>query len=198
VAICAGGITRPWLKTAGITVQQYFTHAELIEIPAPDLRLQTLVMPAVTERFTMEAAAAAVDVLWDEPGYEPTPPILDAGAVQFLDGRIRIGQISRTLTDPQASIASSEQELRQQVGQVLPAIAALPGTWQRCLVAFSGDRLPLVGEVKPGLQVFSGFSNPLAIVPPLARRFAQAAAGQPDNLLPLVSPLRFANAPEAS
>lgn len=194
VAVCTGGITRHFLKAAGIPVRQYFTHAELIEIPPVELRMNTLVMPAETERFALEAQATRPEVedLWDVPGNEPTSPILDAGVVQFLDGRIRIGQISRVLSDPNAAIdaAQSERELRSQVGQVLPAIAQLPGTWQRCLVAFSRDRLPLVGELMQGLHLFSGFSNPLAIVPPLARRFAKAASGQPDELLRSLSPQR--------
>lgn len=199
VAVCTGGITRQFLKAAGIPIKQYFTHAELIETPAVDLRLNTLVMPAEAERFALEAQATRPELekLWDTPGHEPAPPILDAGVVQFLDGRLRIGQVSRTLTDPNAPIdaVQSEAALREKVGRVLPAIAQLPGTWHRCLVAFSSDRLPLVGAVSPwqGLHLFSGFSNPLAIVPPLARRFAKAAAGQPDDLLTALSPLRSAN-----
>ncbi|MGI0486030.1 NAD(P)/FAD-dependent oxidoreductase [Pantanalinema rosaneae CENA516] len=197
VAICTGGLTRSLLKAVGIPVRIYFTHAELIEMPSADVHLRSLVMPAVTQRFQLEASAstAELDHVWDQPGYEPAPPILDAGAVQFLDGSLRVGQVSRTLTDPQAAIdpVASEQAIRSQVGAILPALQDLPGTWHHCLVAFSHDHLPLIGEIPgiTGLQLFSGFSNPLAIVPPLAQRFAASAIGQEDELLSLLSPARF-------
>ncbi|NDJ16601.1 NAD(P)/FAD-dependent oxidoreductase [Myxacorys almedinensis] len=197
VAVCTGGVTRQFLNAAKISVNQYFTHAELLETPPVDLRLRTLVMPAEAERFALEANATCPDVeaLWDVPGNEPAPAILDAGAVQFLDGRIRIGQVSRTLTDAAAQVnaAQSEAVLRQKIGQILPKLGTLSGTWHHCLIAFSRDRLPLIGEIEgyEGLHLFSGFSNPLAIVPPLARRFAAHATGQRDPLLAPLSPSRF-------
>ncbi|NJO80683.1 MAG: FAD-binding oxidoreductase [Cyanobacteria bacterium RM1_2_2] len=205
VVVSVGGMTRSLLKTAGVTVCQYFTHAELIETLPVDVKLRSIIMPAELQRFGMEAQAGtpAVDALWDEAGHEITPAVLDAGAVQLQDGRIRLGQISRTLTDPAAEIdpSASEAALRQAVGHVLPALASLPGRWCRCLVSFSGDRLPLVGAVPhtPGLYVFTAFSNPFAILPPLARRFAMTAAGstgsttdlKSDLLLSQLSPSRF-------
>lgn len=197
VAVCAGGLSRSLLKAAGIPVRLYFTHAELIETPIVAVQLRSLVMPANTQRFTLEATAstAALDQQWDQPGNEPVPPILDAGAVQLLDGRLRIGQISRVLTDPHAAIdpVESEAAMRSSVGTVLPALKPLPGTWHHCLIAFSHDRLPLVGTIPTveGIHLFSGFSNPLAIVPTLARRFAIQATGQKDELLAQLSPDRF-------
>lgn len=197
VAICTGGLTRALLTAAGISVRIYFTHAELIEMDAAAVQLRSLVMPAVTQRFQLEASASAakVDHLWNQPGHEPAPAILDAGAVQFQDGSLRVGQISRTLTDLHANIdpVASEQAIRQQVGKILPALQNLPGTWHHCWVAFSHDHLPLIGELPgiTGLQLFSGFSNPLAIVPPLAARFAAQAVGKEDDLLGQLSPARF-------
>ncbi|PZV04621.1 MAG: FAD-dependent oxidoreductase [Leptolyngbya sp.] len=199
VVVCAGAMSRELLKSAGISVQQYFTHAELIETPPVDITLRSLVMPADAQRFKLEATSSTVelDSLWDEPGHEPMPPILDAGAIQLLDGTLRIGQVSRTLTDPNAAIdaIASEQAMRTQVGAILPALQDLPGTWHHCLIAFSRDSLPLVGSIAEveNVHLFSGFSNPLAIVPPLARRFAQAAAIAltEDPLLDQLSPNRF-------
>lgn len=197
VALCTGGVTRQFLKAAGIAVKQYFTHAELIETPPVDLRLNTLVMPAEAKRFALEADATRpeVEALWDVPGNEPAPAILDAGAVQFLDGRICIGQISRTITSENAVIdaAQSEAALRHNISHVLPKLKDIEGKWHHCLIAFSSDRLPLIGAISghEGLHLFSGFSNPLAIVPPLARRFAMHATGQLDPLLVPLSPSRF-------
>jgi glycine/D-amino acid oxidase-like deaminating enzyme len=198
VAVCAGGMSRAILRAADLAVPVYYTQAELIETPPVDLRLQTIVMPAELKRFGMEAEAgrSEVDSFWDEPGHEVTAPILDAGAVQFRDGRLRLGQISRTLTDPGACVDASQSNaaIRAGVGRLLPTLQALPGEWHSCLVAFSGDRLPLMGALPEteGIHLFSGFSNPFAILPPLAQRFARHMAGQPDRIVTQLSPERFA------
>jgi glycine/D-amino acid oxidase-like deaminating enzyme len=187
VVICAGGLSRQLLKSAGIPIKLYFTHAEIIETPPVDVRLNTLVMPANLQRFQLEAQSTQVDELWNEPGNQPVPPILDPGAIQFRDGSLRLGQISRTLTDPHAEVNSQESEkwLRESIGQVLPALTNLPGTWHHCLVAFSGDRLALIGAIPEfkGVHIFSGFSNPLVLVPPLARRFAKFVSGEEDEIM---------------
>ncbi|MFN6498685.1 MAG: NAD(P)/FAD-dependent oxidoreductase [Nostoc sp. DedQUE01] len=187
VVICAGGLSRQLLKSAGISLKIYFTHAEIIETAPVDIRLRTLVMPANVQRYQLEAQSTQVEQLWDEPGNEPVPAILDAGAIQFQDGSLRLGQISRVLTNPHAEVNSqaSERWLRESVGEVLPALGNLPGTWHHCLVAFSNNQFPLIGTV-PGFEsihVFSGFSNPLVIVPPLAERFAKFATGKEDEII---------------
>lgn len=199
IAICTGALTRSLLKSVGLTTRVYFTQAEIIETDPVDLRLNSLVMPADLQRTSLEtqAGTAEADRLWDEPGHEVAPPILDAGVVQFRDGRFRIGQWSRACTDLQPDIdqTDSEAALRQSVGGLLPALKTIPGRWCRCQVAFSGDRLPLVGLLPDatGIHLFAGFSNPFAILPPLARRFAQTATGQEDPILAQLSPLRFVN-----
>jgi glycine/D-amino acid oxidase-like deaminating enzyme len=198
VLVCAGGMSRSLLKSAGVSVRLYFTQAEMVETMPIEPCLQSVIMPAVTKRFEMEAAAgkAETDRLWDEAGHEVQPPILDPGAVQLRDGRIRFGQWSRTLTSvtPEIDAVTSEQAMRQAVGRILPTLKEAPGEWHQCLVAFSGDRLPLIGALPPAnnLYLFSGFSNPFAILPPLAKRFAQAMAGHPDAIIEQLSPLRFA------
>ncbi|MBW4486546.1 MAG: FAD-binding oxidoreductase [Trichocoleus desertorum ATA4-8-CV12] len=196
VVVCAGGWSRD-LLAAGLPVPLYFTQAELVETLPVEVKLRTLVMTAEMQRFQLEAQAstAAKEQEWQEPGLEIVPWILDAGAVQLANGSLRLGQISRVLSDPQAVVdaIASETAIRKAVGQVLPALQNLPGQWQQCLVAFSRDRLPLIGPVPDtsGLSVFSGFSNPFAIMPPLAQRFAQAASGPTDPILEQLSPARF-------
>ncbi|MEH1818861.1 MAG: FAD-binding oxidoreductase [Nostoc sp.] len=187
VVICAGGLSRQLLKSAGIPIKLYFTHAEIIETPPVDVKLRTLIMPANLQRFQLEAESTQVDALWDELGNELVPPILDAGAIQFQDGSIRIGQISRAIADPHAKVNSevSEKWLRRSVGEILPALENLPGTWHHCLVAFGSNQLPLIGAI-PGFEsihIFSGFSNPLVLIPPLAKRFANFATGQEDEII---------------
>lgn len=195
VVVCAGGISRMLLKENGIPVRLYFTHAELIEIPSVNVRLKTLVMPAELTRFKLEsqASVAEIDNLWNEPGHEPVKPILDAGAVQFKDGSLLLGQISRALTDPHAKIdaEASETAIRDRVGKVLPTLGQLPGTWHHCLVAFSHNRLAVVGTLPDieGVSIFSGFSNPLVYAPPLAQRFANFACEQNDPIITQLSPV---------
>jgi glycine/D-amino acid oxidase-like deaminating enzyme len=187
VVVCAGGFSRDLLKASGIPIKVYFTHAEMIETPPVEINLRTLVMPANLQRFQLEAESSKVDEVWNEPGNEPVAPILDAGAIQFLDGSLRLGQISRIITNSSAKVDSKESErwLRQSIGEILPELANLPGTWHHCLVAFSGDRLPVIGAIPgyQGIYIFSGFSNPLVIVPPLAQRFANWVSGQEDEII---------------
>jgi glycine/D-amino acid oxidase-like deaminating enzyme len=192
--VCAGGMSRALLKAAGINIPLYFTHAEIVEIPPVDFQLKTLVMPANLQRFELEAKASTteVDSLWDEPGNELVPPILDAGAIQFLDGSLRIGQLSRVLTNPytQVDATASEKAIRTQVEKVLPALEKLPGTWHQCLVAFSCNCLAVVGKVNnlEGGYVFCGLTSPLVSIPPLAKRFANWVSGEEDAIISQLFP----------
>ncbi|GGA35518.1 FAD-binding oxidoreductase [Okeania sp. KiyG1] len=197
VVICAGGISRHFLKSAGIHTRIYFTHAEMLETPPTDLQLHTTVMSAIQERFQCEAATSTTEFekMWDEPGHEFVPFSLDTGAIQFKNGSIRIGQISRVLTDPHAKVdpAQSEIAMRSEIGKILPALENLPATWYHCLIAYSADSLPLIGAIpnQEGIHIFSGFSSPFAFVPPLAKRFANYVAGENDEIIKQLSPHRF-------
>ena len=196
VVLCAGGWTRAMLKETGIACPIYFTHAELLEIDpqAHNLNLQCMVMPADTKRYQLEADTAN-DLLWDSSDQELTLPSVDAGAVQRRDGTIRLGQLSRVLTNPHAGVDATQSEklIRSEAMRILPAIAALRAVWHRCLVAYSHDGLPLVGKVSPysGLHIFSGFTSPMVYVPPLARRFAQHASGNQDEIVAQLLPDRY-------
>lgn len=189
VVVCAGGWTRQLLKQAGIDIPIYFTHAELIEILETNQRLSSFVIPSQTQLYQLETVSSRpeLEFLWDEPGHELAPAIVDTSAVQFQDGRLLLGQLSRTVTDPQAQINPhrSEQEIRQKVGQVLPALAQEPGTWHSCLVAFVHQNFAIMGAVpnREGLYVFSGFTAPMTLVPAIAPRFARQLTGTPDPLL---------------
>jgi glycine/D-amino acid oxidase-like deaminating enzyme len=183
IVVCAGGISRQLLKESGITIQLYFTQAEILETPPVDIKLSTLVMPAILQRFQLEAKSSQNDELWCEPSNEPEAAILDAGAVQFLDGSLRIGQISRTFSAGDSK-AQSEEWLRSRISQIIPVLANVPAKWHRCLVAFSKDSLPLVSAIpdSEGIYIFSGFSNPLVLVPPLAERFANWVSGSRESI----------------
>jgi glycine/D-amino acid oxidase-like deaminating enzyme len=194
VVICAGGISRKLLKSMGIAAKIYFSHAEIIETPPLDIKLNSLVSPANLQRYELEAECTQIDELWDNPDYEIVPPILDAGVVQFLDGSLRLGQISRVLTNPQAEIdsAASEKWLRESIRQILPTLGNIPGKWHHCIAAFTHDKLPLIGAIGEfsGLHIFSGFSSPFIFLPPIAVRFAKFVSGQEDEIIKQMSPER--------
>jgi glycine/D-amino acid oxidase-like deaminating enzyme len=197
VVVSAGAMSRDLLRSLDIPIRQYFTQAELIETPPLDLHLNSIIMPAELKRFDMEVEASKVetDALWDEPGHEITPAILDAGVIQFCNGRLRIGQISRTLTQPNLSVdaIASETKLRQAIGSLIPDLKKVPGQWCHCLVAFTSDRLPLIGTFPEleGMHIFSGFSNPFAFLPSLAQRYANSIVGKPDKFIAQLTPHRF-------
>ncbi|MEA5570162.1 FAD-binding oxidoreductase [Calothrix sp. UHCC 0171] len=200
IAICTGGISRDLLKQSGISIPVYFTHAEILETPPTNIQLNTLVMPARLQRFQLEIDATKNDEIWSENNKNERENmvnniILDTGAVQFLDGRLKLGQISRILTNANAKIDSSNSEkiLRSHLSQILPTLANLPATWYHCLVAFSQDSLPLIGAIpeQKNIHIFSGFSNPLVFIPPLAQRFANFISGNQDEIIHQLSPSRF-------
>jgi glycine/D-amino acid oxidase-like deaminating enzyme len=198
VLIAAGAMTRTLLKTAGVSVPVYFTHAEMIETYPLETRLRSLIMPADLTRSAIESEGTDTDTetLWDEAGHEIRPPMLDVGCIQFLDGTVRIGQISRIHTSLNLALdaAAGEHRLRSGITPLIPILATAPGHWRSCQVTFSRDGLPLVGSV-PGLvgvSVFSGFTSPFALVPATATHFAQWAIGKEYAVIAQLSPRRFA------
>lgn len=199
VVVAAGALSRSLLRQSGLRVPLYWTHGEMVELGATEQRLNAIVMPAILQRIGLEAKVQRNDSWDQEIDLGQALPILDAGAVQFMDGRIAIGQISRltphigSLADPR----TAEAQIRTTVGRLLPSIAPLPGRFHHCLIAFSGDGWPLVGEAAPGIQLFSGFSSPFVYVPPFAKRLARrlTEAKQPDKALTLADPRRFMNEP---
>lgn len=194
IAICAGGLTRQLLKTAGIAIRVYFTRAAIVETPPVDLQLRHMIVPAIGKRMALEATVSTRDreVLWEKPSRQPFLSIIDAGAVQFGDRTIKFGQMSAVLTDPESIInpAQSEAAIRADVSKILPNVGQLPGTWRTCLVAFSNN-LPIAGAVPgfEGIHVFSGVTNSMVFSVSLARRFANYLAGEEDEIIPQLTPV---------
>ncbi|ACK66000.1 FAD dependent oxidoreductase [Rippkaea orientalis PCC 8801] len=186
--VCAGALTRSLLKKAGITVDVYFTHAQLIMTPPVDIHLKTMVMPAVLKRLMVESEVSQYQ--WDNPSSELIADVMEPGAIQFRDGRICLGQISQICTNPQARIdqISSEKTIRKKVGELFPTLQNLPGTWHNCLVAFTPYSNSLVGKIEDctGIYLFSGFTSTLIFAPPLAKYFAHWIAENSPQL-PVIS-----------
>ncbi len=176
VIVAAGAYSLRLLQAAGLQIPLYFTHAEIIETGPLDVELRAFVMPATNARIVVEHKATSFDE-WQQPNHQIVPPILEAGVIQFQDKTARIGQISRfhTAYTPPVAAEVSEATIRQAIGLRVPAIKHIPGRWRHCLVSFSQDGLPLLGPVPgtEGLHLFSGFTGPFALVPPVAQRYAQ-------------------------
>ncbi|MBT9311490.1 NAD(P)/FAD-dependent oxidoreductase [Leptothoe kymatousa] len=204
IVVAAGGYSRQLLRSNNLRVPLYHTHAEMVTLPKVDAHLQTLIMPAVAQRFTAEhtASSANTDHLWEGGPHEIASPILDSGVVQFLDGTTYIGQISRFRTDlapNPVDVATSEADMRQAITEQLPCLAHAPGQWRHSLVTFSRDGLPLLGPLPgvDGLHIFAGFTSPFAMLLPIAQRFARwvcRSSHDSDGLLDKMQVTRFSQA----
>jgi glycine/D-amino acid oxidase-like deaminating enzyme len=201
-AVCAGGIARSLLGQSGIQAKLYFTHCEVLETEATDLELRTMVMPASNGRLDLESRISQPDLesFWQNqqalPDRDFSSLAIDVGAIQFGDRTIKIGQPSYVHPDPEfkSNPIQNEKMLRDRMAKILPKLAELPGTYNHCLVAFSVDSLPLIGELPlSNIYLFTSFTSPTIYVPPLAQHFAQSFAAENKNeLLTKFSPSRFA------
>lgn len=189
VVLCAGGWSRNLLTPLGLLPSIYFTHAEILEGQAPPGTVRGVIMPAQLQRLRLEQAATQPEQQprWQQPGQQLAKPILDLGMVQFADGTIRLGQISRTLSEPDAPVDATEsaQQLRQAAAQLFPNLETVPYQWRHCLVSFPSQPLPAIGPLPQysGLYLFNGFGNALLWTPPLAQHFAAWAAQGDDPIM---------------
>lgn len=194
VVVAAGAYSRQLMRAAGLQVPLFFTHAEIVETPPLDVVVRSLIMPANNTRFEQEAEAAA-DSRWQQPDTQIMPPVLEAGVIQFADKTARIGQISRfhTAYTPPDDPSASALAMRDAISQQVPVLKNAPGNWRHCLVTFTQDGLPLLGPVPgvSGLHVFSGFTGPFALVPPVAQRYAQHLVDSSDELINQMLVTRF-------
>jgi glycine/D-amino acid oxidase-like deaminating enzyme len=179
--VCSGGLTRDFFQRAKIDLPVYFTQSQVIITPRVELELRAIVMPAIQGRFNLENWASNSSI-WQ--GDQVVDSILDAGAVQFRDRTLCMGQVSAILPNPYLSLelAAGEKAIRQQIGKILPSLANLPGSPHNCLVAFPKNKIALIEAIKQfrGLWVFSGFTSTLLYAPILARHFAKAISSSED------------------
>lgn len=187
VIVCAGGFSHQILQDLGINLPIYFSHAQLIKTPPSEIKLRTLVMPCTTKRLDTEKQLDTDN--WDHPNNTLQGDVLEAGAIQFLDGSFCLGQISQIITniDVKIDARASETRIRSSIEQVLPVLSQLQGTWHNCQVAFTQGKAFQVRKLEQieGLSIFSGFTSPFVFVPPLARHFASYLAHNEDNVIKL-------------
>ncbi len=184
VVICAGASSADLLRPLGVEFPLYFSHALVLQTAPTDLCLKTLVMPAQFSRLAMELRASELN--WAIPSDDIQADVLEAGAIQFLQGHCLLGQISQLVTNPDyvPDRHLAERRLKTAIAEILPALALLKTTLQHCRVAFASPA-PLVGPVPgwSGLHLFTGFSSPFCYAPVLARHFAQAVGGETNPIL---------------
>jgi glycine/D-amino acid oxidase-like deaminating enzyme len=176
--VCAGGLSRSLLASIDPKIPLYFTRAVAIKTIPSRLKLNSIVMPAIQQRFSLEASANNLgSQAWNEAKSKSIASILDAGAVQFQDGSFCLGQISELNTNPHAKIdlKTSEREIRRSIAKILPSLADLTGTCHDCLIAFAENSLPVAAKISgyEGIYSFSGFTSTMIFAPPMARRFAR-------------------------
>lgn len=185
VIVCAGGFSRKILQNLGINLPVYFSHAQLIKTLPSDIKLRTLVMPCTTKRLDTEKQLETD--IWDNDSNTLQGDVLEAGAIQFLDGSFCLGQISQIITniDVKIDARASETRIRSSIEQVLPVLSQLQGTWHNCQVAFTQGKPFQVRKVEEieGLSIFSGFTSPFVFVPPLARHFAHYLAHNENDII---------------
>ncbi|MEM6448779.1 MAG: FAD-binding oxidoreductase [Cyanobacteria bacterium P01_D01_bin.105] len=196
VIISAGAYSLRLLEQAQLQIPLLFTHAEIVETPPLDVALSAIILPAENNRFNQEMRAAG-SALWQAPNTQVAAPVLEAGVVQFVDGTTRIGQISRfhTAYTPPEDSETSALTMRSAITQKIPALKDAPGQWRHCLVTFTADGLPLIGAIPDveNLHVFSGFTGPFAMVPPVAQRYAQHLTQSSDQLIKQLLIQRFSD-----
>ncbi len=194
VVVAAGAYSLKLVEAVGLRVPLFFTHAEIVETPPLDVIVRSLIMPAVSDRLEQESKSAGDDQ-WQQRDTQIMPPVLEAGVIQFANKTARIGQISRfhTAYTPPADPSTSALAMRDAIAQQVPCLKDAPGTWRHCLVTFTQDGLPLLGEVPnvSGLHLFSGFTGPFALVPPVAQRYAQHLTGKANPLIEQMQVSRF-------
>lgn len=178
IIISAGAFSRSLLQQLGINVPIYFSHAQLIKTEPTDIKLRTLVMPATTKRLDIEKQVAQMTntSLWENTSDQIQADVLEAGAIQFVDGSLCLGQISQIITNINSPVEAklSEERIRKAIAKILPALSSLKGQWHNCQVAFSYGQPFQVRKISTieGLSIFSGFTSPFVFVPPLAKHFA--------------------------
>lgn len=191
VFVSSGAWTRRLLAGAGFEWPILHSTAEfLVSDPVPRFIERGLSwdLGARTAAET-EAGGAAAREAWDSGGAEPlTPMALEGGLVQFLDGHVRVGQVSRMVPAmPAAADPSSIEPLLAGAEPLFSGVRKLPNLrLEYRPVAFTPDHLPVVGAL-PGLPNVVGIAtsqSPLVLAPAIGASLAEwATTGAWDPLL---------------
>ena len=200
VVVAAGAWSRGLLARAGIEVPVLHSHAEVLETPPRPPTLTHFVAEASGARAALEAALAspALGPRWTGATTdtdELIPAAVEMCAVQFPDGRVRLGQVSRAVPGfLPAPLAGGEALIRERLKRFFPRLAVEPATLRGRPVAISADRLPVAGPLPqaPDVYLVGGIDSPLILAPAIAARLAEALTGAAVPDLAPFRPDRFA------
>jgi glycine/D-amino acid oxidase-like deaminating enzyme len=201
VILAAGAWMGKLLRACGIRLPLHHTHAEIVETePLPQQYKHVVVatLPIERTRGALELAMSLPEhqAQFDaEDGSElPIPPSAELGVVQLPDGRVRLGQMSRAISDfRDGPHPDAEASIRAEVARFFPDLAQQPGTVSHRPVSFSTDRLPIAGPVPgaPGYWLVGGLVSPLIYLPALGPKMAAALAGDAPSELAPFAPARL-------
>ncbi len=191
VFLVAGAWARPLLRTAGVDLPVFHSHAEFLYTdPTPPLLAHQVSYGGANRSVAEEAAVdPRYARAWREgEDRELVPNSQEFGIVQFADGHIRIGQTSRMFPSYRAEPrAITRGLLLDAARRLLPGVNALPNirlaTRQ---VAFTPDHLPIVGPLAGRAEVIlvAPSTSPTVMAPAIgAALAAYATAGAWDPLL---------------
>lgn len=191
VFVCSGAWTRQLLGAAGFELPVLHSTAEfLVSDPVPRFIERGLSWDLGARTSAETAAGAPVArAAWDAGSAEPlTPMALEGGLVQFLDGHVRVGQVSRMVPAmPAAADPSSIEPLLAGAEPLFAGVRKLPNLrLEYRPVAFTPDHLPVVG-ILPGLPhvvAVATSQSPLVLAPAIGASLADwAMTGTWDPLL---------------
>jgi glycine/D-amino acid oxidase-like deaminating enzyme len=199
VVVAAGAWSRGLLSRAGIEVPVLHSHAEVLETPPGPPVLAHFVAEASGARTALEEALAspALAPRWAGAPTETDeliPPAVEMCAVQFPEGTVRFGQVSRAVPGLlPGPLPDGEALIRERMGRFFPRLAQAPATLRGRAVAISADRLPIAGPLPqaPGVYVVAGMDSPLILAPAVAARAAGELAGDAAPDLAPFRPDRF-------
>lgn len=202
IVVASGAWTRPLLRRSGFAAPILHTHAEVLETAPLPPTLAHFVGVGAPIRADLERAMGAPSLRpsWDAGAdQELLPTAVQFGAVQFADGRLLLGQVSRAVPGFRGTPnPAGEALIRAAARTFFPRLADLPARLHGRPVAISADRGPVAGPLPEmeNVYVAAGYDSPVIYTPALAARLASALAGEPVPELESFSPARFATSDE--
>ena len=179
VFLAAGAWTRSLLRASSHDLPVFYSHAEFLFTDPLTPVLGHEISWAAHKRDEAESESVKEELLPDWSSgvdKELVPHSHETALVQYPDGHLRIGQLSRLIPALTPRIRPDSRELLLQgARRLLPSVDSLPGiTLGRRPVTFTPDHLPMVGPL-PGMPraiVVATSTSPTILAPALAEAMA--------------------------
>ena len=198
VIVAAGSWTREVALMAGVSLPEYFIHAEaVVTEPIPPL-LNGFAYWANALRVPEEARIAieSMSAGWESRGDETLFGGYDFGTVQTVHGNMLFGQMS--YINPACSYDVGSQVVTDSAREALRMFPQLNKlrvirSW-RSFAPFTPDHLPLVGRVEApqNLSIASGYASAITLCDWSGEFMADLVSGAPtDPEAAMFDPMRF-------